>query len=130
MMTDPIADMLTRIRNAVRVRKTELTVPYSGMKLAIAEILAREGYIRSAVTEGEGVARHIKIALAYSGTESPIHGVSRVSTPGRRVYVGYADIPSIRSGYGLAIISTPQGILSGREARARKVGGELLCEVY
>lgn len=129
MMTDPIADMLTRIRNAVRVRKTELHVPYSRMKFAIAQVLEREGYVGKVVVEGEGVRRQLLIALAYTGQESPIHEVHRISTPGRRVYVGYNDIPRIRSGYGMAILSTPAGILTGRDARTKKVGGELLCEI-
>lgn len=129
-MTDPIADMLTRIRNAVMVRKTELTVPYSRIKFSIAEILAKEGFIDDARVAGEGIARHISIRLSYKGNENAIHGVQRISTPGRRVYVGYGDIPSVRSGYGIAILSTPAGILSGREAKKQKVGGELLCEVY
>ncbi len=130
MMTDPIADMLTRIRNAVRVRKSDLRVPYSRMKFAIAQILEREGYVARVAVDGEGIRRQIVIGLTYAGQQSAIHEVQRISTPGRRVYVGYAAIPRVRSGYGLAILSTPAGILSGREARQRKVGGELLCEVY
>lgn len=130
MMTDPIADMLTRIRNAVTVRKTELNVPYSRMKFAIADILAKEGFIDDARVVGDGIARSIAIRLSYKGNENAIHGVQRISTPGRRVYVGYSEIPSVRSGYGIAILSTPAGVLSGRDAKKQKVGGELLCEVY
>ena len=129
-MTDPIADMLTRIRNAVLVRKTELRVPYSRIKFAIAQILAKEGYVEDVRETGEGKLRVILIRLSYRGNESVIHDLQRISTPGRRVYIGHGKIPNVRSGYGLAILSTPAGVLSGREARQRKLGGELLCEVY
>lgn len=130
MMTDPIADMLTRIRNAAKVRKPDLTLPYSRMKLSIAQILVQEGFVAAVETRGEKVKKELRIVLKYDGRDSTIHGVSRVSTPGRRVYVGYKEIPQVRSGYGVAILSTPSGIMSGSQARKQKVGGELLCEVY
>lgn len=130
MMTDPIADMLTRIRNAAKVRKPDLTLPYSRMKLNIAQILVQEGFIAAVETHGENVKKELRLVLKYDGRESIIHAVSRVSTPGRRIYVGYKDIPQVRSGYGVAIMSTPSGIMSGAEARKQKVGGELLCEIY
>lgn len=130
MMTDPIADMLTRIRNAANVRKPDLTLPYSRMKLSIAQILVQEGFIAAVETRGENVAKELRLVLKYDGRESVIRGVSRISTPGRRMYVGYKDIPQVRSGYGVAILSTPSGIMSGAQARKQKVGGELLCEVY
>ena len=130
MMTDPIADMLTRIRNAAKVRKPDLTLPYSRLKLSIAQILVQEGFISAVETRGENVAKELRLVLKYDGRESIIRGVSRISTPGRRVYVGYKDIPQVRSGYGVAILSTPSGIMSGAQARKQKVGGELLCEVY
>ena len=130
MMTDPIADMLTRIRNAVKVRKPDLALPYSRMKLSIAQILVQKGFISAVETHGEGLKKQLRLVLTYDGRESTIHGVSRVSTPGRRIYVGYKDIPQVRSGYGVAILSTPSGIMSGAQARKQKVGGELLCEVF
>ncbi|TAK04987.1 30S ribosomal protein S8 [Patescibacteria group bacterium] len=130
MMTDPIADMLTRIRNAAKVRKPDLTLPYSRMKLSIAQILVQEGFIAAVETRGENIKKELRLVLKYDGRESTIHGVSRVSTPGRRVYIGYKEIPQVRSGYGVAILSTPSGIMSGAQARKQKVGGELLCEVY
>lgn len=130
MMTDPIADMLSRIRNAAKVRKPDLTLPYSGMKLAIAKILVREGFLSAAEVTGDGAKKQIRLAIAYDGRESAIHGLTRVSTPGRRIYVGYRDIPRVRSGYGISILSTPSGLMTGHEARKRKVGGELLCEVF
>ncbi len=130
MMTDPIADMLTRIRNAAKVHKPDLTLPYSRMKFAIAKLLAQEGFVAGAESRGEGVKREIRLVLKYDGRESLIRGVSRISTPGRRVYVGYKEIPQIRSGFGVSILSTPGGIMTGAEARKRKVGGELLCEVF
>ncbi len=130
MMTDPIADMLTRIRNATKVRKPDLSLPYSRMKLSIAQILVQEGFIAAVETKGESVKKELRLVLKYDGRESIIHAVSRISTPGRRIYVGYKDIPQVRSGYGVAIMSTPSGIMSGAEARKQKVGGELLCEIY
>lgn len=130
MMTDPIADMLTRIRNAAKVRKPDLSLPYSRMKLSIAQILVQEGFIAAVETQGESVKKELRLVLKYDGRESIIHAVSRISTPGRRIYVGYKDIPQVRSGYGVAIMSTPSGIMSGAQARKQKVGGELLCEIY
>lgn len=130
MMTDPIADMLSRIRNAAKVRKPDLAVPYSGMKLAIANILAAEGFLDGVEVAGDGTKKQLRLALKYDGRDAVIHGLTRVSTPGRRVYVGYRDIPRVRSGYGISILSTPSGLMTGHEARKRKVGGELLCEVF
>ncbi len=130
MMTDPIADMLSRIRNAAKVRKPDLSVPYSGMKLAIAKILAAEGFLDGVEVAGDGAKKQLRLALKYDGRDAVIHGLTRVSTPGRRIYVGYRDIPRVRSGYGISILSTPSGLMTGHEARKRKVGGELLCEVF
>lgn len=131
MMTDPIADMLTRIRNAALARHDRTEVPASRMKAAVAEILKSEGFIADVrETEGEG-PKKLTIVLKYGrDRQSAIDGVRRVSRPGRRVYVRHDDIPRVRSGLGISILSTSRGIVSDRDARRLKLGGELLCEVW
>ena len=130
-MTDPIADMLTRIRNAIAANHTRVDIPGSKLKLEVARILQEEGYINSFTTKGEGVKYMIRVFLRYDakGVSSITH-LSRVSRPGRRVYVGAADIPRVLGGYGINIVSTSQGLMSGKQARRQKVGGEILAEVY
>jgi small subunit ribosomal protein S8 len=131
MMTDPIADMLTRIRNASLARHDRTEMPASRMKEAVARILKTEGFIADVrSTEGEG-AKQLTIVLKYGrDRQSAIDGVRRVSRPGRRVYVRHDDIPRVLSGLGISILSTSHGIMSDREARRQKLGGELLCEVW
>ena len=129
MMTDPIADMLTRIRNASLVHKPEAVVPYSKIKLAIASILAREGYIAD-VKEARDQHPYLILKLKYHDGDPAIRHLKRVSTPGRRQYVKKEAIGRVLNGYGVAILSTPKGILTDKEARVAAVGGELLCEVY
>ncbi len=130
-MTDPIADMLTRIRNAAKVHHEMLEVPYSRMKFALAKILVQEGYLTRAESTGEGVGRTIQMELKYrSEHESHIRGLRRISKPGRRMYVGVSGIPRVNSGQGLAILSTSQGLLSDKDARAKGIGGEILCEIF
>lgn len=130
-MTDPIADMLTRIRNAIAANHTRVDIPGSKLKLEVARILKEEGYINSFTTKGEGVKYMIRVFLRHDakGVSSITH-LSRVSRPGRRVYVGAADIPRVLGGYGINIVSTSQGLMSGKQARRQKVGGEILAEVY
>ncbi|MBX7054796.1 MAG: 30S ribosomal protein S8 [Pyrinomonadaceae bacterium] len=130
-MTDPIADMLTRIRNAIAANHTRVDIPGSKLKLEVARILKEEGYINSFTTKGEGVKYMIRVFLRYDakGVSSITH-LSRVSRPGRRVYVGAADIPRVLGGYGINIVSTSLGLMSGKQARRQKVGGEILAEVY
>lgn len=131
-MTDPIADMLTRIRNALAVRKTELTVPYSRAKFAIAEILAREGYIGGVekVRMKTGVFDEIRITLSsHEHRVRTLHSLRRISTPGRRLYVGYRDLPGRTGAQGMMIVSTPKGLMTSNEARRQKLGGEIICEV-
>jgi small subunit ribosomal protein S8 len=130
-MTDPIADMLTRIRNAIAAKHTRVDVPGSKLKLELARILKEEGYINNYVTKGEDVKYVIRIFLRFDakGTSTISH-LSRVSRPGRRVYVGASDIPRVLGGYGISIISTSQGLMSGKRARQEKVGGEILAQVY
>lgn len=130
-MTDPIADMLTRIRNAIMAKHSRVDVPGSKMKLEVARILKEEGYINNFVTKGDMPKFVIRIFLRYDakGVSSITH-LSRVSRPGRRVYVGASEIPRVLGGYGVNILSTSRGLMSGRKAQKEKVGGELLANVY
>jgi small subunit ribosomal protein S8 len=130
-MTDPIADMLTRIRNAIAANHTRVDIPGSKLKLEVARILKEEGYINNFVTKEDGIKFSIRIFLRYDtkGTSSITH-LARVSRPGRRVYVGATDIPKVLGGYGVNIISTSRGLMSGKRAKQEKVGGELLAQVY
>ena len=130
-MTDPIADMLTRMRNAISAKHSRVDIPASKLKLEIARILKEEGYINNFVTKGEGVKRTIRIFLRYDarGLSSITH-LSRVSTPGRRVYMGAGQIPKVLGGYGINIVSTSRGLMSGKRARRENVGGEVLAEIY
>jgi len=129
MMTDPIADMLTRIRNASMVHKKEVALPYSKIKLAIAEILVREGFLEK-IEVSEDKKPQILITLKYQGRESAIHSLKRISKPGHRQYVKSTELGKVLNGFGLAIISTPKGVLTHIEAKKEKIGGELICEVY
>ena len=129
-MQDPIADMLTRIRNAGAAGLDNVAIPLSKEKEAIANVLKEEGYVRSVAVVGEGVKRQIVITLKYVDGKSVIEGIERVSKPSRRVYCGVASIPRVRNGLGTVILSTPKGIISGRQAVAENVGGEILCFVW
>ena len=130
-MTDPIADMLARIRNAVSAKHSRVDIPASKLKLEIARILKEEGYINSYQVKGEGVKYMIRVFLRYDAKgQSSITHLSRVSRPGRRVYVGSGEIPKVLGGYGVNIVSTSKGLMSGKRARAEHVGGEILAEVY
>jgi small subunit ribosomal protein S8 len=131
MMTDPLADFLTRIRNAYQAGHAELACPSSRLKLAVARVLVAEGFLASADVEAhEGKAR-LRVQLRYDDDGTPIvEGLRRVSRPGRRVYVASDEIPKVRSGLGVAVISTSKGVVPDREAREASVGGELLCEVW
>ena len=128
-MSDPIADMLTRIRNAQAADKAEVKIPASKMKLAIAELLKSEGYVADVSTSGEGSERSITVKLKYFEGKPVIESVSRVSRPGLRIYKAASEIPKVRSGLGVAIISTSKGIMTDRAARSAGVGGEVLCVV-
>jgi len=130
-MTDPIADMLARIRNAVAAKHSRVDVPASKLKLEIARILKEEGYVNNFVVKGEGAKKIVRIFLRYDarGTSSITH-LQRVSRPGRRVYVGSHQIPRVLGGYGVNIVSTSRGLMSGKTARRENIGGELLAEVY
>ncbi|MFA6525569.1 MAG: 30S ribosomal protein S8 [Patescibacteria group bacterium] len=128
--TDPIADMLTRIRNTVPLRKEKVIIPFSKIKFEIAKILEKEGYVRK-VEKTEGNFASISIELKYTpDNESIIKSLIRVSKPGRRVYAEYQQLPSVLNGLGMAIISTSAGLMSDKEAKKRKIGGEVICEIY
>lgn len=129
-MTDPIADMLTRIRNAQAVRKAEVMIPHSKLKLRLAQILKEEGYVRSVDVVKTGSLSEIKVELKYDNSLGVIRGIKRVSKPGHRVYVGSKELPHVLNGLGLAVVSTSQGLMTNKEARQKKLGGELLCEIY
>lgn len=130
-MTDPIADMLTRIRNAIMANHQRVDVPGSKLKVELARILKEEGYINSYVTKGEKPKFTIRVFLRYDakGTSSITH-LSRVSRPGRRVYIGASRVPRVLGGYGVNIISTSQGLMSGKQARKENIGGEILANIY
>lgn len=128
-MNDPISDMLTRIRNASRALLPTTEIPHSKMKESIAQILKKEGYLSDVSVEGQAIKK-ITVKLKYDGRRSVIEGLKRVSSPGIRRYTGATEIPRVRGGLGVAIVSTSQGVMSGNEARKKNVGGELLCYVW
>ncbi|MCO6452836.1 MAG: 30S ribosomal protein S8 [Caldilineales bacterium] len=131
MMTDPIADMLTRIRNAQLAKHKQVVIPGSTMKLDIARILAEEGFIRGYDEIKEGPQPQLRITLRYDADRKPIiMGLERVSKPGRRIYSQKNDVPWVHSGLGVAILSTPKGMMTGRDARRAGVGGEVVCYVW
>jgi|SRR5580658_1663086 small subunit ribosomal protein S8 len=128
-MSDQISNMLTSIRNASRAMLPHATVPHSKLKESIARLLQREGYVAEVVVEGKPF-KSIKIKLKYTGRKCVIEGLRRVSSPGLRRYMGAQEIPRVLGGLGVSILSTSQGIMTGVQARQKKVGGELLCEVW
>jgi small subunit ribosomal protein S8 len=128
-MNDPISDMLTRIRNANRALLPLVNVPHSKLKESLAGILKREGYIQDFAVEGQ-LPKSIKLKLKYQGKKSVIEGLRRISTPGLRRYVGSTDIPRVRGGLGVAVLSTSEGVMTGNQARKKNIGGELLCYVW
>jgi small subunit ribosomal protein S8 len=128
-MSDPIADMLTRIRNAQSVEKAVVTMPSSKLKVAIAQVLKDEGYIDGFAVRGGDAKPELEIALKYYAGRPVIERIERVSRPGLRVYKGRHDIPSVMIGLGVAIVTTPQGVMTDRKARASGIGGEVLCFV-
>jgi small subunit ribosomal protein S8 len=128
-MTDPISDMLTRIRNAGRALRPTVAVPHSRLKESIAAILKKEGYVADVAVEGK-VAKTLNIKLKYQGKKTVIEGLRRISRPGLRHYVGATEIPRVRGGLGVAVISTPEGVMTGNQARKKNLGGELLCYIW
>jgi small subunit ribosomal protein S8 len=131
MVTDPISDMLTRIRNAVAVGHERVNMPLSKLKVGIAEILVEEGFIDRYEVNDDGGHRELTLVLRYGSRRRPaIEGIKRVSKPGHRIYRGASEIPRVQGGIGVAVVSTSQGLLPDREARRRRLGGEILCEVW
>jgi small subunit ribosomal protein S8 len=131
MMTDPIADMLTRIRNAVRVERPHVDMPVSKVKRGMAEVLKREGYIWDWEEVADKPTNHLRVHLKYGPNgERLIRRIRRVSKPGRRVYSGATELKPVLGGLGICIISTSRGVISDREARQKKLGGEVLCEIW
>ena len=128
-MTDPIADMLTRIRNAQLAEKATVHMPSSGVKVAIAKVLKDEGYIEGFVVAGEQARQHLEIALKYYAGRPVIEKIERVSKPGLRIYKSKDEIPRVMNGLGIAIVSTSRGVMTDRKARATGVGGEVICIV-
>jgi small subunit ribosomal protein S8 len=131
MTSDPIADMLTRVRNAMAARHPKVDVPASKIKTEIARILKEEGYIANFKIAEEGVKKVIKIYLKYANDSSPVMtGIERVSRPGCRTYVGKTEIPRVQGGLGISILTTPRGVMTGRTAHKEGVGGEVLCRIW
>jgi small subunit ribosomal protein S8 len=130
-VSDPVADMLTKIRNAGMARHEKVDIPTSRLKLEIVKILKTEGYIKNFKKSTQEGSNMIRIFLKYDDATAPIiHGIERVSKPGRRVYMGYQNMPRVYNGYGTLIVSTSQGVTTGRKAAEKKVGGEIICTVW
>lgn len=130
MLTDPISDMLTRIRNAAAIEKPEVVLPYSNLKFSIAKILEKEGYVGKVEKQTDDKFTQLKVALKYDNGASAFKSVKRISKPGRRVYVKKDQLPRVLSDMGIAIISTPNGLMTNKDARKRSLGGEVICEIY
>ena len=131
VISDPIADLLTRIRNGLIARHAEVRIPHSRVKARIAEILVQEGYIQDVEIVPAGIQSEIRVTLKYTPSRDPvIKGLRRVSKPGLRVYKGRLDLPRVQGGLGVAVLSTSKGVMTDRDARRQKVGGEVLCEVW
>jgi len=130
MITDPIADMLSRIRNAQAVKKEEVLMPFSKLKFELAKILKHENYVEAVAKVEEAKFPQIKIILKYENKKPAISSIKRVSKPGKRVYVGKNRIPSVLNNFGILIISTSSGLMTNQEARRKNVGGEILCEIW
>ncbi len=130
-VSDPIADMLTKVRNAAMARHEKVDVPVSKIKLEIVKIMKTEGYIKNFKKLTQDGTNCIRIYLKYDDSNAPvIHGLKKISTPGRRVYSGYKDLPRVYNGYGTVIVSTSQGVTTGKRAAEQMVGGELICTIW
>ena len=129
-MTDPIADMLTHIRNAYAVKKETVSLPYSKFKYGLAQILVKEGFIAEVERKGRGTNKVLSLKLNYIDGEATVTNFLRISKPGQRVYAGYREISKARRSFGTTILSTPKGLFTDKEARKNKLGGEILCEIW
>jgi len=131
MLTDPIADLLTRIRNGSRAHKERVDVPWSKVKERLAQVLVDAGFLKDVAVVGEGTAKEIRIGLRYDAQRRPvISGIQRRSRPSLRVYVGAKEMPRVRRGFGINVLSTPKGLMVDHQAREQNVGGEVLCSVW
>lgn len=128
--TDPIADMLSRIRNAIAVRKHEVSLPHSNVKESVARLLKDSNFIAGVKVEGDGIAKSLVLTLSDEDSNSPITEIVRLSSPGRRHYVNVKEIPVVKRGRGIVIISTSKGMMTGNQAKQERIGGELICKVY
>lgn len=128
--TDPISDMLTRVRNAIAVNKNEVSMPYSKAKHSVADLLASNKFIDSVKADGEGIDKKLHIKINDNAKNASITEITRLSRPGRRMYVRSKDIPTVKNGRGIVIVSTSKGIMTGDKAKKEQVGGELICKVY
>ncbi len=128
--TDPISDMLARIRNAIAVNQSQISLPYSKVKETVAQILVNSGFLNKVGVDGEGPSKRLVITIHPEGSNAAITEISRVSKPGRRVYAKAAEIPMVKRGRGVIVISTSKGMMTGQEAKAQSLGGELICKVY
>ena len=129
MLSDPISDLLCRLRNATRALHPDLVLPHSRLKESVAQVLKREGYISDVSIEGTA-KKNLRLKLKYTGRKSVIEGLRRLSSPGRRVYAACTEIPKVRGGLGVIVLSTSAGVVTDREARKRNLGGELICSVW
>ena len=129
-MTDPIADMLNRIRNAQAVLHQTVNIPFSNLKYEIAELLKKHGFVEKVERKGKKINKTIEITLKYEGKTPVISGLKRISKPGQRIYKGSKELRRVRGGYGIAVISTPKGLMTNKEARRQKIGGEVLAEIW
>jgi small subunit ribosomal protein S8 len=129
-MTDPISDMLNRIRNAQAVLKETVDIPFSDLKYGIAKILEKKGFITKVEKKGKKVRRTVEITLKYNAKQPAISGLKRISKPGQRIYKNAKEIKPVKGGYGVAVISTSKGLMTDKEARKKKLGGEILCEIW
>ncbi len=127
---DPISDMLTSIRNALAVKRISVDIPFSNLKYRIAQVLEKEGFVKRVEKRDKGTRKHIEITLKYGEDGPAISGLKRVSKQGQRIYLSYQNISMVKGGRGISIISTSQGLMTGREARKKKIGGEIICEVW
>lgn len=130
VITDPIADMLVRIKNATARKHKNVLIPFSNKKIKILDIIKEQGYIINYVIEGDGVKKNIDVTLKYKNNTSVITGLKRISKPGLKVYSSVEDLPTVLSGFGVAIISTPKGVLTDKQARKENVGGEIVAYIW
>ncbi len=128
--TDPVADMLSRIRNAILVNKNVVEMPHSKMKQKVAEQLQKSNFVNKVSVDGDGIAKKLTIEINEEGANSRISVIEKVSKPGRRMYAKVDEIPAVKNGRGVVIVSTSKGIMTGREAKKQQIGGELICKVY